>query len=774
LQDDILQNAIEDKTLPIYKFFFEVPERILSSLSSNEKLSFNDDFRQYYINYSLLIVLMHKFGKKEFLADLLSKYEKIAELSREKKYYFNTISNRDNYLVWKNILYINTVIFNNNVDNIVETAIEKSTDINVDDLFGQYISTDIFYLSSLYYNLLIYYPEKCARIIKKLNLNQLSVLALAISKSECLSTIAKSSEITNALVGNFDIEINNDGLSSVICLALKKILGCSLTENEISVVTNYLNSNPFKSYSIFWKEHCDVVGLILMAFTEQISLIKIDTAVRQYANVYNAYFKLLNGSYTIAKFVSCIKKYLYLNSEATYYIKVLLGKALASCDADDSEVKGALDFLNDTIKNGGLLIIYHMMKSHNPERFNKTISISQINKLNSPNVYQDIDYTSTSDLLFMLSFITSSRDGLSSYDLLLKGLSNGMMRMNERKDTIGDYKLLEGLEVILKNNWLSTEQLIVYLDRIILIANRMNVFHIENDVHGKTMELLQKYDFEAAEYYYNQVSSLEETYSHIHFDFAMGLVCRGRNIDIIEMCLSNITASFDRYHQKLEWNSFYYKISVYLHIAICDFYSPTFRDSYFKKVCEEINELENAGWNRELKAREYDIYIKLCNTKNKEVDVNKEKEWDYSKNCKEQENNTLKTLSEISSAEDLKLFISKLHREYSIDSFEINEMLIQKSIDLTGNINDIVKMLSESYYPSSVSYSTNSNNFWMTVISALNNIKAKSSIIDYLLNHGGGHDGFSELVKINGHLNNKDMCLKSFDAMMECIEFLLC
>lgn len=50
----------------------------------------------------------------------------------------------------------------------------------------------------------------------------------------------------------------------------------------------------------------------------------------------------------------------------------------------------------------------------------------------------------------MLSFITSSHNRISGYEQLLKGLSNGMMRMNDRKDTIADYKLLEGLEVILK------------------------------------------------------------------------------------------------------------------------------------------------------------------------------------------------------------------------------------------------------------------------------------------------------------------------------------
>ncbi|MCC0697099.1 hypothetical protein [Clostridioides sp. ES-S-0048-02] len=31
-----------------------------------------------------------------------------------------------------------------------------------------------------------------------------------------------------------------------------------------------------------------------------------------------------------------------------------------------------------------------------------------------------------------------------------------------------------------------------------------------------------------------------------------------------EDCLKNIISSFDRYYQKIEWESFYYKIGVYL------------------------------------------------------------------------------------------------------------------------------------------------------------------------------------------------------------------
>lgn len=774
LSDDILQNVAEDKALPIYKFFHEVPNEIIDSLSHNEKVSFNDNFKQNYINYLLLTTLLHRYGKGELLEKILSYYEKIDALSREKKYLFNSISNRENYLAWRCLLYINTVICGNEYYNNLERIVEASAAVNIDKLFTEYISSDILYLSSLYYNLLLHYPEKCADIVEKMNLNQLSIFAHAASNPECLDKIVKNKNIKKALLAVLEREISGQGLSIVMCLALKNIVGCRLTEDEIGIIENYLNTNDFRSHSIFWKEHCDVVGFLLMSFDKQVHRESIDSAVNEYAIAYKNYFRLLNGSCTISKFVSSIKRNLNENSESIYYIRILLGKALALLDADETLIKGAIDYICELMKHGGMLIILHTIKLFNPKRFNKLVSTSIINKLNIPSVYQDIDYTSTSDLLFMLSFITSSHDKLEGYTLLLKGLSNGMMRMNDRKDTIGDYKLLEGLEVVLKNNWITTDELIVYLDRILLIADKMNAYHIENDVHGKTMELLQKYDFEAAEYYYNQILGISENYNSLHYDFAKGLILRGRNVEDIEKCLSNITSSFDRFYQKLSWDGFYYKISVYLNIAICDYYPANLQNKYFIKACEEIDELENAGWNRELKTTEYDMYSKLCRARNKELDVNKEKEMLYSSVSQQEKNNALQVLTDIDSSENLKIFISKLHRDYILDSYEINEMLIEKSIELIGNIDDIIEVLVKSHYPSNTSYSVNSFYFWMTVVCALKNTKAKNSIVDYLIAYGGGHDGFSELLKIYGYLGNKDICLETFDKMMDCIEFLLC
>lgn len=773
LPEKIFQLVIEDEGLPIRNFFFDIPEKLITLLKNNDKFYYNADFKQYYINYMLLIAMMHKSDKKDILPVLLSKYTEIRELCREKNYFFNSTSNRDNYMVWESILYIETVICKDNIDKYIEICISTSKEKNIDTIFKEYIDTEIFLCASLYYNLLIYYPEKCVNIVEQMNLNQLSIFTLMVSRAECVGIVLNNNNLKDVLIRKFEKEIVNGGLSATLCLALKQRAGASLTEKELLLVTDYLQNSQFSSHTIFWKEHGDVVGFILSTFSEKIKFTQLDIPVKQYVIVYDAYIELLTGILTIKGFVAKIKNYLVSNSEATYYIRILLGKAFALCNEDLISIKGAIDYLSYEIKNTSLLIVYHKMKQHNPERYKAVMDVSLLSKLNTPEVYQDIDYTSTSDLLFMLSFIMSSYDDSKCYQYLLKGLGNGMLRMNERKDTIGDYRLLESMEELLKTNWLTTEEIISYLNRIILIANKMNSFHIDNDVHGQAMEILKKYNFEAAEYYYKRILP-EETYNDIHFKFAVGLIDRGRNVESVEQCVENITNSYDNYYQKLSNGSFYYRIRLYLYMATCDFYLANLRKTYFEKACKEIDELENAGWARELAPEDYQIYKKLCYEYQKEVDVTKQKEWDYKQNEVKNRKDCLKILSEINSSEELKLFITKIQREYSVDNYQIGEMLIQKSIDLTGNIDDILKLFSEQYYPSSSVGYINSRNYWMVMVAALRNQKAKSSAFNYLISHGGGHDGFSELIKIYSELDNKDICLRLFETMVRCIEFLLC
>ena len=772
LPDHIFQNLVEDSSLPIHNFFTTMPERLISIAKEVDRPKYNSNFNQYYLNFVLLISLLHKFQKKEWLCKMLVKYNEFREICLEKKVFFNSTSNRENFLAWESIFYIETVIYNDSMNEYADFFIGK-VNKNIDSIIKDYVSTEILGARGFYYNLLLYYPKKCTRIISRLSMNQISLFIFTAVKAECLPKIYENDKLKKALIKKLNSNVEGSGLGIVLCLSMKKMLGLTLSETEKVEVSSYLKENPFREYAIFWRECSDISGFILSVFEDLVDITQIDPSVRQYTKAYKKYMSLLKKKITISGFISAIKARLNEKSDATYYIRILLGKALAVCPDDDLLVKGTMDYLNYNMKNSGLYIVYHMMKLHNLNRFKKLATNSVLKMLNDPKNYRDIGYESTSDVMFMLAFIVSEIDEKASCEILLQGICNGMLRMNERKDTIGDYKLLEGLEELLKNNWLSEQQLKEYLDRIVLIANKMDAYYINNDVHEQLVEMLLKYDFEAAEYYYRKIEDKTETYNRIHFQFAKGLAYRGRKIEDIENVLYNIVDSYDNYFGKIGKEENDYKINIYLCLATCDFYSETEKSKCFKKVREELNRLEEKGWEKELEATEYGIYVDLCNKYHMENDAHEAKEYSSDSGEKRNERNNLNGIRKIKSSDGLKAFIEKMDREISVNNLESNQMLIQKCIDLNGNINDVLNLMKKQYYPSSINSSTNGRNFWMTVVAALKNPKAKESMMRYLLEQGGGHDGFSELIKIFGEMKNKNICTRAFDIMLNCIEFLV-
>ncbi len=772
LPDHIFQNLVEDSSLPISNFFTLMPEKLISIARENDKPKYNSDFNQYYLNFVLLISLLHKFQKNEWLNKMLVKYDEFKEICLKKRILFNTTSNKENNLVWESIFYIETVIYNDSIDKYADFFIENVNG-EINSIMKEYVGTEIHAARGFYYNLLLYHPKKCTEIISRMSMKQVSLFIFAAVKTECLPIIYENSEIKEALTKKLNCVIEGSGLGTTLCLSMKQMLGGTLSEIEKTEVSSYLEENPFRETSVFWKECSDATGFILSIFDDLIDIVPIDSSVRQYIEAYKKYMSLLENKITISGFVSAVRDYLNRKSNAIYCIQILLGKALAVCSDDDLLVKGTMDYLNYNMKNGGLYIVYHMMKLHNLDRFKKLATNSVLKVLNDPKNYRDIGYESTSNVMFMLAFIISEIDEKVSCEILLQGICNGMLRMNERKDTIGDYKLLEGLEELLKNNWLSEQQLKEYLDRIILIANKMDIYHIDNDVHGQLIEILLKYNFEMAEYYYREIEGKIESYNEIHFRFAEGLAYRGRKIEDIENVLYNMVDSYDNYFGKIGKEGDDYKIRIYLYLATCDFYSENEKSECFKKVCEELERLEEKGWEKKLDSAEYEIYVDLCNKYDMENDVHKAKEYSFDSVEKRNELNSLNEIKKVKSIDELKVFIEKMDRVIRVDNLESNQMLVQKCIDLNGNINDILNLMKKQYYPSSINGSANGMNFWMTVVAALQNPKAKGSMMRYLLEQGGGHDGFSELIKVFGEIKNKNMCIRTFDIMLNCVEFLL-
>ena len=396
-----------------------------------------------------------------------------------------------------------------------------------------------------------------------------------------------------------------------------------------------------------------------------------------------------------------------------------------------------------------------------------------IEQLNREDIYYDIDYISTSESLFQLSFITSSKESIQGYNLLMQGIRSVVMRMDESKDSLADSVLIPGLKCIIKNNWLTSEKLKAYLDKILEITVQMKKYNIQNSTHSMLINILIQYDFDMAIYCYRQ-SSLIIDDNRVHYEMALGIVSRGQKIELAEEYLKNARYLINDYFQKFNLDYFYHKINVYLKIASCDFYDKNTQREYFDKAEKVIKSMVDSGWNKELNEAEYNLYIKLCNEFNKQVDVKKRVSNYPTEIHKTNKINSLEILKAINKEEALDSFIQEIRRAHKLDSIEINEVLIQKSLDITGNVNKIVNMFKDYHYPSTNRYSNNSLNFWMTVAAALKNPLSKSEMMKYLIENGGGHDGFGEMIKVFAYLGDKEMSIKLFESLLKCIEFLLC
>ena len=493
--------------------------------------------------------------------------------------------------------------------------------------------------------------------------------------------------------------------------------------------------------------------------------------MRKYANVYINLYKLLRKDITNQEFFRNALLVMNAQSESSYYVLLLIGESLAMDSMECSTAANAIEYISDRLNKEKLLIIFHVIKQMNPGRFNQIVSISAISSM-MEHSFSDISFESTGDQLFMISFISSDQDDLYSYRTLFNGISKGYMRLNDRKDTLCDYQIVEALEVILRKHWVSLDIIKSYLDRILGFAMIMNRYYIDNDLHGKLLELLLQYDYKAAEYYYNQICDKVTDYNQLHYQFALGLIQRGRKIDTIQNCISRMHPSIDRMEQKTELDYFYKRIELFLRVADTDYYSNTIKDVFYQKARKEIDQMEKEGWERTLSEDLYKVYATMCSKRSEEVNVDLKEFLPYPV-LEREKINSIEALTAAADKEGMFDFIDKTKSVAALDTMEINKLLIDKSLELCGDISRIIDQMKKCFYPSNTHYCINSKYFWMTTVCALKNPKSKTEMMTYLLECGGGHDGFCELIKINGALGNKNTTIELFERLLDCVDFLL-
>ena len=762
LPKEILINAVENKGLPIYRFFYEIPKRIIETLPKENAYHINS-LRRDYLMMTLLVSLLCKYNKLQWFPQLKEEYLLIRKLASKKRYYFRDVSYEDSFLFWYSQLYIDLISELQNADQVIDRILGMPIELSE---WEKNISSQVYYTCALFYNLILYNQQKCAEVIGRLSINQLSVFAFSCCRPECLSVILREGPVKDALVTSLINEIDNDSFEAVVCIALKRVIGIDLSEKELTCLDNYLSAKKFKSYWVLHKELSDFVSFLICTCENYASY--VDKELKKYSSVYISCYQFLKGVITEQEFFKYALFESNTQTEGSYYILILIGKVLST---DSVEHTFVVDYLTDILDKEKQLVVFHVLKRLSSNQFHQTVSISVINGL-MDHSFSDSSFESTGDQLFMLSYITSDQDGLYSYRTLLDGISKSFMRLNNRNDTLCDQQIVEALKVVLRKHWVSLAEMKSYIDRLLSFAKSMAQYHIENNLYGELLNLLLQYDFNAAEYCYNQIGHIYTVYNQLHFQFALELIKRGRKIESVQTCISRIYPDIDRMKQRVELDYYYKRIELFLRVADTDYYSKTIKNGFYRKARKEIDLMVKEGWERSLSKELYDVYTKLCLINREVVNVNLKEYLPYSV-VKKERMNSFEVLTAVDDREGLFDFIDKTKSVAVLDTVEINNLLIDKSLELCGDISKIIEQMKKCYYPSNTYFCVNSEYFWMTTVCALKNSKSKNEMMNYLLDCGGGHDGFCELIKINGELDNKKTTIELFERLLDCVEFLL-
>lgn len=132
-----------------------------------------------------------------------------------------------------------------------------------------------------------------------------------------------------------------------------------------------------------------------------------------------------------------------------------------------------------------------------------------------------------------------------------------------------------------------------------------------------------------------------------------------------------------------------------------------------------------------------------------------------------------KVIKGLDTKEKLEQFFNNLDSKYCVDTLEQYEYLIEKCIDLFGNINIFINHLRINRYPDTIYFKKNSEYLYLGIAAALDNTNAKQQMVNYLLHEGGGHDSYYELIKVYDVLEDKDMCIDLFESLLSDIILLV-
>jgi hypothetical protein len=444
-----------------------------------------------------------------------------------------------------------------------------------------------------------------------------------------------------------------------------------------------------------------------------------------YSAMFDVYVKILEGRKTIGQALRNYISYVdHHKQSGGLYLKVDISFLWAEIFSISNELStDDLILLKARLLQEGTNVIPYSFHYHlaaiNKKLFDKIVNESEIIKYEGE-LKNAENYQSLVNDCFSLAIFYSRLNEEKSRLYFIKGLKDSVLRHGWRKDTLVSYQLVEGLEILWRNNWETRERLSTLAHEVFELTLRVSEF---TDGKGtwqgpyNLIDLVSKYDLKLAEEFKKKLID-KEGYSNFNniavTSVLLGQVRLGAALEDIEKRISEFRKDYD-YEGKPTSDIYEQKITVYVAIAESDLYIDKERADALSKAYDLVEEMKkenvsyylNDSYFRELKIR----YLALCQKYCKKPNVEIEEKEDLPRNPKYSERDFMKGMQKYNTKAKIRNLYKKIENYESgivITRKDSWEALLAQTYKITGSIMPFIKLLKRFSFPHTDFYTNNS------------------------------------------------------------------
>ncbi|MGA2587698.1 MAG: hypothetical protein ABSF88_11840 [Candidatus Aminicenantales bacterium] len=750
------------------------------------------------------IVIFWKENNKEVARKLLGNLNEAASIYKENKYLEQVNKERkpDNpyWIQWEDYIFILICIQGNKVADIFRRIIRQNYQ-NIEDGSNAYFRKNEGKdkLVKSFFNVVMRYrPSSLILDIDQMDDYEFTAFLDVLRSYKLLDMFINDkklqAKIRSALTAR-NIVFSEE---KFFIAFYKAFLGIPFIEDENNLLRELLK-NLKNERKIDWSLHEVPIKYSFISFAlgeNSIESLKPNSQdhvsyydeLALYSALFDVYVKILEGKKTIGQALRGYISYVDHNYQSgRLYLEVDISFLWAEIFSISNNLPtDDLIILKTQLLREGTNIIPYSFHYHlvaiNKKLFDKLVNESDIinyeDALKSAN-----DYQSLVNDCFSLAIFYSRLNEEKSRFYFIKGLKNGVLRHGWRKDTLVSYQLVEGLEILWRNNWETREKLIKHAHDVFNLTLRVSEFtdgkHTWQGPYN-VIDLVSKYDVKLAELLKKKLIDKKgySNYNNIAVtSVLLGRVRLGDALEDLEKEMSEFRKDYD-YEGKPNSDIYEQKITVYVAIAESDLYEDQERADALAKAYDLVEEMkkENVSYYlndshfRELKIR----YRALCQKYRKNPNVEIEEKNDLPLNNNFSEPDFIKDLQKNNTKSKINNLYNKIGNYESgivLTRKDSWKALLEQTYKISRSIRPFIKLLESFSFPNTDFYTNNSPYFHYGLAFALSNINMKPEAVRHLYKNTG-HGGFINMMKVYEVIGDKQMSNKLFNRYLQLCHFL--